>query len=502
VKIYKKSLGEIASLFDSEVISSDKKAHESFIYKIEYDSRKAGSGDIFVCLLGARSDGHKFASMAYESGCRAFLCEYIPHDLPKDAAIIIVNDTRAALAKLSAYFYDYPADKLKLIGITGTKGKTTTALLISSILNKNGKNCAYIGSNGVIINGERTETVNTTPESKELHHYFALMVENGVKYAAIEVSSQALAHHRVDGIDFAVKAFTNLSPDHITDCEHKDFDDYKNAKASFFNGYSGDIIYNMDDPESLSVISGHSDTAELVSVGMNPDANFFGSGGTPYRDSMTLGIEFICSFCGKETAVKLRSPGGFSIYNGLTAIACANRMGVSVEYSAAALADTSVMGRFEIVPGLPGRTFIIDYAHNGESMRRALASLREYEPSRLIVVFGSVGGRTTGRRKEMGEAASMLADLSVITSDNPDYEDQMQIIDEIASHMDPSHPYVKIADREKAVRHAIRISEDGDIVFFAGKGHETYQLIFGKKVPFIEADIIRDECLIILSEAN
>ncbi len=501
MKIYKKSLGEIAAFFGADIRSSDEKAIESLIYKIEYDSRKAGPGDIFVCLVGARSDGHKFASMAYESGCRAFLCEYIPDNIPKDAVVIVVDDTRAALARLSAYFYDYPANKLKLIGITGTKGKTTTALLIASILNKNGKNCAYIGSNGVIINGERTETVNTTPESKELHHYFALMVDNGVKYAAIEVSSQALAHHRVDGIDFAVKAFTNLSPDHIADCEPKDFDDYKNAKASFFRGYSGDIVYNIDDPESLSVIE-KNDNAELISIGMCSDSVFCGTGGTPYRDSMTLGIDFVCSFCGKETAVKLRSPGGFSIYNGLTAIACANRMGVDVDHAAAALAETSVMGRFEIVPGLPGRTFIIDYAHNGESMRRALASLREYDPSRLVVVFGSVGGRTQGRRKEMGEAASALADLSVITSDNPDYEDQMHIIDEIASHMDPDHPYIKIADREKAVRHAIRISEEGDIVFFAGKGHETYQLIFGKKVPFIEADIIRDECLVIASESN
>ncbi|MBP3377654.1 MAG: UDP-N-acetylmuramoyl-L-alanyl-D-glutamate--2,6-diaminopimelate ligase [Clostridia bacterium] len=497
MSVYKKTLREIADFLGGVIKCKKRTAGEDVIYRIEYDSRKIISGDLFVCLVGARSDGHVFIPSAYRSGCRAFLCEHIPDDLPSDAAVILVENTRAALAKLSAFFYDYPADKLKLIGITGTKGKTTTALLTASILNKNGKNCAYIGSNGVIINGERIETVNTTPESKELHHYFAMMVDRGVKYAAIEVSSQGLAHNRVDGINFAVKVFTNLSPDHITDCEHKDFDDYKNAKASFFKGFDGDIIYNADDPESLSVISGHHENANLIPIGMGIAEGFSGIGGTPYRDSTTLGIEFVCKYNGIDTNVKLRSPGSFSVYNGLTAIACAERMGIDVPHSAAALAETSVMGRFEIVPGLPGRTYIVDYAHNGESMRRALAALREYSPTRLIVVFGSVGGRTFGRRKEMAEAASALADLSIITSDNPDFEPPMSVIEDIASHMDPTHPYLMMADREEAVRHAIRISAEGDIVLFAGKGHETYQLVNGKKIPFIESEIIRDECIII-----
>ena len=205
--VYKKTLAQIAQFLGSRISGGKSGCDNTPVYRIEYDSRKVISGDIFVCLTGHKSDGHKFAQMAYNNGCRAFLCERDP-ELPKDAAIIIVSDTRAALASLSAFFYDYPASRLKLIGITGTKGKTTTALLVASILNKNGKNCAYIGSNGVIINGKRTETVNTTPESRDLHHYFALMVDGGVEYAALEVSSQALAHHRVDGIDFAVKVFT------------------------------------------------------------------------------------------------------------------------------------------------------------------------------------------------------------------------------------------------------------------------------------------------------
>lgn len=497
--IYKKTVNEIASYLGSKVTGGKDGVGNTPVYRIEYDSRKVESGDIFVCLTGHRSDGHKFAPMAYDNGCRVFLCEYKP-SLPKDAAIITVSDTRAALASLSAFFYDFPADKLKLIGITGTKGKTTTALLVSSILNKNGKNCAYIGSNGVIINGKRTETVNTTPESRDLHHYFAMMVDSGVEFAALEVSSQALAHHRVDGIDFAVKVFTNLSPDHIGDGEHKDFDEYKAAKSSFFNEYNGCIVYNSDDPESNAVISGHSDDAKLISFGMNTYSDFAGSGGELYRDDTTLGIEFICRNNGVDNIVKLRSPGAFSVYNGLAAIASAYEMGVTVKDCTTALAEISVMGRFEIVPGLAGRTFIVDYAHNGESMRRALAALKEYDPSRLIVVFGSVGGRTQVRRQELAVAASAYADLSVISSDNPDYEPPMDIIDEIASHMDPNHPYIKIADREEAVRKAVRLSEAGDIVLFAGKGHETFQLVCGKNIPFVEREIIIDECRIIQSE--
>ena len=491
--VYKKTIKEIADFLGTKIICGKSDIGKTPVYRIEYDSRKAESTDIFVCLTGHKADGHKYAPMAYKNGCRVFLCEYKP-ELPKDAVILLVEDTRAALASLSAFFYDNPANKLQLIGITGTKGKTTTALLISSIFNKNGKNCAYIGSNGVIINGKHTETVNTTPESRDLHHYFAMMVDGGVKYAAIEVSSQALAHHRVDGINFAVKVFTNLSPDHIGDGEHKDFDEYRAAKATFFDGYNGNIIYNCDDPESLNVIKGHGDDAHIVSFGLDSEADFCGNGGELYRDSTTLGIEFLCNHAGDSNKVQLRSPGAFSVYNGLAAIASTEVLGVDVPHCASALADTSVMGRFEIIPGLPGRTYIVDYAHNGESMRRALTALREYDPSRLIVVFGSVGGRTQVRRKELAEAASALADFSVITSDNPDYEDPMAIINEIESHMAPNHPYIKIADREEAVRKAIQLSDEGDIVLFAGKGHETYQLICGEKVPFIEGEIIRNEC--------
>lgn len=498
--IYKKKLAEIADLLSSPITGDTSHTNDT-IMRIEYDSRTAESGDIFVALTGERTDGHKFAHMAYEHGCRAFLCERDP-GLPEDAAIVYVDNTRATLPILSAFFYDYPANRLTLVGITGTKGKTTTSLMLTEILNHAGKNCAYIGSNGVIINGEHTETVNTTPESRDLHHYFAKMVDSGVTHTAIEVSSQALAHNRVDGIPFDVRVFMNLSPDHTGKGEHKDFADYKAAKASFFTGADGTVVYNCDDTESPSVIAGHSDKAVLRSFGLGDDADYSASGDTLFRDDTALGIAFDCVCNGTHIPIRLNSPGSFSIYNALAAIACADILGVSPQVSAAALQSTFVQGRFQIVPGLSGRTFIVDYAHNGESLRRALTALREFSPKRLIVLFGSVGGRTEVRRRELATAASALADLSIVTSDNPDYEDPEKIIDEIVSYMDKSHPRVTVTDREEAVRLAVRLSLEGDIVLFAGKGHETYQLICGRKVPFVEADIIRDESSKIKSEAN
>lgn len=492
--VFKKTAREIADHLSAEIISGEKEYASKTVYRIGYDSRKIQKDDIFVCLTGFKADGHQFATAAYNNGCRVFLCERKP-TLPGKALVMLVPNTRAALASLSAYFYGNPADKLKIIGVTGTKGKTTTALLISSILNKSGKSCAYIGSNGVIINGKRTETVNTTPESRDLHHYFALMVRADVHYAVMEVSSQSLISHRIDGIPFEIKIFTNLSPDHIGDGEHTDFNEYRNAKASFFNGYNGTVIYNSDSPDAEAVIGGHGDGARLISFGMET-ADFAGRGGSLYRDDTALGIEFECMHADDFVPIKLRSPGAFSIYNGLAAIAAADCVGISPRASADILRETSVTGRFEIVTGLAGRTFIIDYAHNGESMRRALAALREYDPARLIVVFGSVGGRTKGRRRELAEAASALADISIISSDNPDYENPLDIIDEIELYMAPKHEYIKIPDREAAVRYAVRMSEPGDIVLFAGKGHETYQLVYGKKLPLIEADIIRDECML------
>lgn len=459
---------------------------------VEYDSRKAKSPEtLFFCMPGARMDGHDFAPALYDAGCRAFVVER-ELSLPDDAVQIVVPHARESLAHLSARFYGNPADKLKLIGLTGTKGKTTTAILIREILCSCGIPCAYIGSNGILIGDRHYETVNTTPESRELHRYFAMMVEAGVTHCIMEVSSQALNNYRVCGLTFETAVYTNLAPDHISPTEHPTFDDYRDAKRKLFTRHGArNIVYNKDDANYTCMIDGVQ--ANLVSCGIAADADFRASDIRPYRDSTSLGIDFDVTFGGVKTGIRLRTPGEFSVYNGLEAIAVSVLCGLTVRQAADALRTISITGRFEIVDALPGITFIIDYAHNGFSLTHALEVLREYLPRRLICVFGCIGGRTQGRRKELAQASGSLADFTVITSDNPDNEDPDVIIEDVLTHFDKSKPYTTITDREEAVRFTVRIAQEGDIVLFAGKGHETYQLVAGEKVPFSEKTIIIDE---------
>jgi len=462
------------------------------IEKIEYDSRKAGEGMLFVCLPGVRFDGHSFAAQVYENGCRVFLCERKLDSLPKEAVQIVVENTRFTLSVLAKAFYDNAADRLKIIGVTGTKGKTTTSILISKILNGSGIHCAYIGSNGVVIGDSHYETVNTTPESLELHKFFQMMTDAGMTHVVMEVSSQALTHYRVRGLSFEAVIFTNLSPDHIGTGEHASFEEYRDAKRLLFTEYeSKTAIFNADDEFSSYMTADY--PGQTLSYGIQSPADFTASDIAPFRSATALGIDFLCRNNGEIVPVRLRTPGHFSVYNGLCAIAVASVMGVSAEKAASVLKTASISGRFEIVDALDGVTFLIDYAHNGLSLTNALHFLREYEPRRLICVFGSVGGRTQNRREELALAASALADYSIITSDNPDYEDPDAIIAEIMGHFDQTKPHEIIADRTEAVKKAVRMAKEGDIVLFAGKGHENYQLIKGKKVPFSERDIILAE---------
>ena len=294
-------------------------ASDAEITAITYDSRKAGPGSLFVCLVGAWMDGHTFARSAYDQGCRAFLAEH-PLDLPEDAAQIITRDTRAALAVIGADFYGNPADQLHILGITGTKGKTTTALLTAAILTEAGLPCAYIGSNGVNIAGTHEATANTTPESLELHRLFRKMLDADVHHVVLEVSSQALRHHRVDGIPFEVVAFTNLSEDHIGPGEHPDFEDYKAAKRRLFAEYHArEMVYNADDEASDYMRAGFG--GKQVSFGIDHDADYRAVNLAQYRSETALGIDFTCRHGGEETPVRVMSPGAFSASDALCAIA-------------------------------------------------------------------------------------------------------------------------------------------------------------------------------------
>ncbi len=461
------------------------------IDKIEYNSRLADGGTLFFCMPGARTDGHNFAPMAYDLGCRAFVVER-QIALPPDAVQIIVPNSREALAYISAEFYGRPAEQMTVIGITGTKGKTTTAILIEEILNSCGINCGYIGTNGVVIGENRYETINSTPESRELHKYFRIMLDRGYSHVVMEVSSQALDHYRVAGMKFDTVIYTNFSEDHIGEGEHATLEEYRNAKRKLFTDYNvTNVVYNIDDPTAEYMISGT--VGRLISYGIDNEADFKGCDMRPFRAETSLGIDFDVLTVGVKTGIRLRTPGSFSVYNGLAAIAAVTCCGITVREAADALKNISIKGRFEIVDAIPGITFIIDYAHNGLSLTRALTVLREYAPKRLICVFGSVGGRTYVRRRELAEAASQLADFTVITSDNPDNENPDDIIKDVLGYFDRTKMYTTITDREEAVRFAVRIANEGDIVLFAGKGHEDYQLVEGKRVPLNERKIILDE---------
>ncbi len=466
------------------------------IQKISSHSRDTNQDSIFVCIIGSLADGHKYAHDAYKRGCKIFIAQKELPELPDDVCIIKVNDSRKALAKLSAAFFDYPASKMTLIGITGTKGKTTSSLLIYNILKNNGIPVGYIGSNGMGYNDVWEKTLNTTPESYVLHRYLKTMYDNGITTVVMEVSSQALKMARVHGMKFEMGVFTNLSPDHIGEFEHPDFNDYKECKHSFFTDYGVKyIVYNADDAYSTEMLGGSKAEKVGISANGNTSVDYSASDISFYKTSSKIAVNFTCNEADESYAVDLSFPGNFSVYNALTAIAICKRIGLNTNQIVNAMKDVKISGRFETY-ALPNKaTVVIDYAHNGVSLKAALSALRAYKPDRLICVFGSVGGRTKMRRAELGLVASRDADLCILTSDNPDNEPPAAIIAEIASYFTTgSCPYIAITDREKAINHALSISKSGDIILLAGKGHENYQLICGVRKPFSEAEIIQKYC--------
>lgn len=455
------------------------------ISDIVYDSRKAREGVIFVCLVGAVADGHKYAQSAYDKGARVFVCEK-PLTLPSDALVFRVDNTRRALALLSACHFDHPEKKLRVIGVTGTKGKSTICEMVRHILCRNGIPAASIGTVGVRIGDTVTPTGNTTPESYELFRIFAEMVEKGVCYAVIEVSSQGIKMDRVFGIPFFAAIMTNLSEDHIGGAEHPDFEDYKACKKALFSRCEY-ALFNADDPYFEEFWASASCPKQTYSITGEADLSARSILSTATEKG--FGSSFILKRENEKTDAFVPFPGEFSVSNALAAIGVAMLADISAENAVDALSDVRVAGRFELIPTELGATFVIDYAHNGESLTAALNALRKYRPRRLICLFGSVGGRTEIRRRELGLSASAYADFSILTSDNPDREPPLDIIADIERYMQNA-PYAVIPDRKEAIEYAVSIAEKGDIVLLAGKGHETYQLVGGKKEPFCEREIL------------
>lgn len=457
---------------------------------IIYDSRKVVPGSMFVCIPGAVVDGHKFAGAAVEAGADVLLVEK-EVELPEgtDVTVIKVADTHYAMAFVSAAFFDHPAKEMKIIGVTGTKGKTTTTYLVKSILEQAGRRTGLIGTIEIVIGEKHIPADHTTPESYLIQKYFRQMADAGCDTVVMEVSSQGLMLHRTQGFVFDFGIFTNLEPDHIGKGEHKDFEDYLRCKALLFKQCRIGIV-NQDDEHWEAVTRGH--TCALETYGIDTAADLRARNITFLRESGNLGMGFEVEGL-INLSVQIATPGRFSVYNALTAIAICRHFGVQEEDITKALLQAKVKGRIEPVKVSDQFTLMIDYAHNAMALKSLLTTLRAYEPHRLVCLFGCGGNRAKSRRYEMGEVSGNLADLTIITSDNPRYEEPQAIIDDIKTGIGKTNgKYVEICDRKEAIAYAIDHGEPGDIIVLAGKGHEDYQEICGVKYPMDERVLIRE----------
>lgn len=468
---------------------------ETDITAVVYDSRKVVPGSLFVCIVGAKSDGHAYLPDVLAKGAAAVVIQEgsaLPEGVsfPEGTAVITVANTRLALALISAAWFGYPAEQLPVIGITGTKGKTTTTYMVKSILDNAGYRTGLIGTIETIIGDRHIPSANTTPESYLIHQYLRAMLDAGMNAAVMEVSSQALMLDRTAGIEFEIGVFTNISPDHIGPAEHKNFEDYMHCKGLLFRQCRLGI-FNADDPHTADVLKGS--TCEVETYGVySSDADIRAEHIAHIHEPGYLGVRF--DVAGKmDFPVELDIPGLFSVYNALTAISICRHFAIDIPDIQRALKAARVKGRIEMVPVSDAFTLMIDYAHNAMALESLLTTLRDYHPKRLVCLFGCGGNRDRARRFEMGEVSGRLADLTIVTSDNPRFEEPQAIIDDIKTGLGKTDGvYVEIPDRREAIAWAIHKGQPGDIIVLAGKGHEDYQEIKGQKYPMDERVIIKD----------
>jgi UDP-N-acetylmuramoyl-L-alanyl-D-glutamate--2,6-diaminopimelate ligase len=457
-----------------------------------YDSRKAAPGSCFIAIRGAVSDAHKYLNDVSEKGAAVLVVEYIPDDFDLDrcnSTIIQTDNNRSALAFMSAAWFSHPAKSLKTIGITGTKGKTTTTYMVKSILENSGIKTGLIGTIETIIGDEHIPSVNTTPESYIVQEYFRRMVDEGIECVVMEVSSQALKLNRVDGFTFDFGIFTNLEPDHIGPNEHENFEDYLYCKSLLFSKCKQGI-FNADDNHFEEILKNH--TCNVETYGMSEGCDYRAEKLELKRDGNALGISYHLSGL-MDMDVMIDIPGKFSVYNSLTAISICRHFGVSEENILSALKNIHVRGRLQTVNVSDHFSVMVDYAHNAMSLNSLLSTLKDYNPPRLVCLFGCGGNRSRDRRFEMGEISSKLADLTIVTSDNPRFERPEDILNDIVTGVKKADgEYITIIDRREAIYYALDHALEGDVIVVAGKGHEDYQEIEGKKYHMDDAEIIMD----------
>lgn len=463
------------------------------IHDVVQSSANAHASSVFVCIRGNLHDGHDHATEAYAKGCRLFVAEH-PITLPRDAVVLYVPDTRSALARLACLHYDNPSRQMRIIGITGTKGKTTVANLICHILNRADVPCGYIGTNGVAYRNVSRPLKNTTPDPLTLQAILREMLDAGVQTAVLEVSSQGIYQSRIEGIEFDTCIYTNLYSDHVGPGEHPDFAHYRNCKHRLFTDFACKaMIYCADDAHSDFMKSGTSASMQISCSVQNSNADYAADTIKPILTDMQAMTEFTVLCKGERVHATLPLLGTFNVSNALLALAATvDGFHIPLSRATALLSDATVTGRTELIRMPNGAFAVIDYAHNGASLAHLLTSLRTYQPNRMICLFGSVGERSQLRRKELGEVAAKLCDLVILTSDNPGKEDPEAIIEEIASAFRGTDtPYLCVVDRKEAIKKATALCQKGDVLVLAGKGHENYQLIGDKRLPYSDREALQ-----------
>ena len=478
---------ELVKDFEYEVINGDINREISTLVS---DNRKVTKDCVFVCIEGANFDGHSVVNDAFKCNAAAVIVMKnveVPENI--NTAVIKVKDTREALALASAAYFSYPTKEIKVIGVTGTKGKTTTTYLIKSILENAGYKVGLIGTIETIIGDEHIPSKNTTPESYVLQETFRKMADSGIEVCVMEASSQGFLMKRTLGTEFEIGIFTNLEPDHIGPNEHDSFENYMECKSMLFRQCKAGIL-NADDEHLEGILKGH--TCEVFTYGMSENADYRASNVKLFEEKGVLGISF--SVNGRiNTDVAIDMPGKFSLYNALTAVSVCSYLGIKEDAIKSALKSAKVKGRIEMVPVSDDFTLMIDYAHNAMALESLLTTLKEYESGRLVCVFGCGGNRAKSRRFEMGEVSGRLADFTIITSDNPRFEEPLDIIADIVTGIEKTDgEYIKIPDRKEAIKYAIENGRKGDIIVLAGKGHEDYQEIKGVKYPMDERVLISE----------
>jgi UDP-N-acetylmuramoyl-L-alanyl-D-glutamate--2,6-diaminopimelate ligase len=479
-------LKDLTSIIEHEYVNGDQNAE---ISGIAYDSRRVKPGDLFVCIKGFKVDGHEFISQAIGQGAAAVIVEKEVEDAK--VPLIKVKNSRRALALISAAFFSNPSSKFKLIGVTGTNGKTTTTYLIKTILEQGGSKVGLIGTNQNMIGDKVLPAERTTPESLELQQLFSDMVKEKVDYVVMEVSSHSLELNRVDGCNFEIGIFTNITQDHLD--FHVTMENYLKAKTTLFKRCKKGII-NVDDSSSEYILN--NGTCEMITFGIDKEADIHAKD----IEISEKGVKFDVDTPYGSKFIELGIPGRFSVYNALGSIGACLALGISLEQIQQGLKQAKgVPGRAQIVETGKDFTVLIDYAHTPDGLENILNTVNGFAKGRVVTLFGCGGDRDKTKRPIMGEIAGKLSDFCIITSDNPRTEDPLQILNHIEEGIKKTDcSYVVIENRFEAIKYALENAKKDDVIVLAGKGHETYQILKDRVIHFDEKEIVES----ILREAG